>query len=145
MILLRTSIVILVLACPGFSQSSPRPASPAFQALLKDAKARIKEVSITQLKDWLASPEKTVLVDVREDLEWQAGHATPAVHIGRGVLEREIEAAVPDKAARIVVYCQSGGRSSLAADTLQKMGFTNVFSLAGGMQGYRAAGMPVQQ
>lgn len=139
----RTSMVLLALACCGSSQNAPDPARPGLQALLKDAKTRIKEISSSQLKEWQDSAERPVLIDVREDSEWQAGHAAGAMHIGRGVLESRIETAVPGTGTRIVLYCRSGARSALAADTLQKMGYTNVFSLAGGIQGYEAAGLPM--
>ncbi len=112
--------------------------------MLKEAKARIKETTTDQLKEWMAAGPKTVLIDVREDKEWEAGRAAGAMHIGRGILDRDIEAAVPDKTARVVLYCAGGGRSALAADTLQTMGYTNVFSLAGGFGAYRKAGMPVE-
>ncbi|HEV2447885.1 MAG TPA: rhodanese-like domain-containing protein [Candidatus Sulfopaludibacter sp.] len=132
-------------AYSGFSQAAPHPPGAAFQAMVKDARSRIREVSSAQLKEWLASPARPILIDVREDSEWQAGHAATAIHIGRGVLEREIEPAVPDKSARVVLYCHSGARSALAADTLQRMGYTSVFSLAGGMQAYQAASLPMQK
>jgi rhodanese-related sulfurtransferase len=91
------------------------------------------------------SGQKLMLIDVQEDSEWQAGHAASAIHIGRGTLEREIEKTVPDKAQRVALYCQSGSRSALAADTLQKMGYTNVFSLAGVYSSYQASGLPSQK
>ena len=120
---LRVLILAILAACSAFPRAAPPPpANSAFQALVKDARSRIKEIDAAQLKTWLGSEAKTVLIDVREDGEWQAGHAAAGVHIGRGVLEREIEGAVPDKGARVVLYCQGGSRSALAADTLQKMG-----------------------
>jgi len=119
--------------------------SASYQGLVQEAKSRIKEASAAQLKEWMDSGQKLMLIDVREDSEWQAGHAASAVHIGRGILERGIETAAPDKAQRIVLYCQGGSRSALAADTLQKMGYTNVFSLAGGYAGYQAVGLPSQK
>jgi rhodanese-related sulfurtransferase len=140
-----------MLASLGFGQGPAAPAaappasSSAFQALVQEAKSRIKEVSISQLKNWMDPGQKLMLIDVREDNEWQAGHAAAAAHIGRGTLEREIEKAVPDKAQRVVLYCHSGARSALAADTLQKLGYTNVFSLAGGYSGYQDAGLPSQK
>lgn len=130
------------LAALSFGQAPP--ANPGFQKMLKEAKARIKETTTDQLKEWMAAGPKTVLIDVREDKEWEAGRAAGAMHIGRGILDRDIEAAVPDKTARVVLYCAGGGRSALAADTLQTMGYTNVFSLAGGFGAYRKAGMPVE-
>ena len=116
-----------------------------FQGMVQEAKSRIKEASTSQLKEWMDSGQKLILIDVREDSEWQAGHAASAVHVGRGILERGIETAAPDKAQRIVLYCHSGARSALAADTLQKMGYTNVLSLAGGYTSYQAAGLPSQK
>ena len=143
----RAIALAMLLSPLAFGQAPAAPAapSPGFQALLEDAKSRIKETPVTQLKTWLDSGQKLVLIDVREDSEWQAGHAASATHIGRGTLEREIEKAVPDKAQRVVLYCHSGARSALAADTLQKMGYTNVFSLAGGYAGYQDAGFPSQK
>ncbi len=138
------SIWIAVLAgCSCFAQGLP--SSPGFQAVVKEAKARIKEVTAAQLESMLRTDPRPVLIDVREDSEWQAGHVEGALHIGRGVLERDIEAAVPRKDALVVLYCQGGARSALAADTLQKMGYTRVFSLAGGLAGYRQAGLPLSK
>ena len=140
----RAIALAMLLSPLAFGQAPAAPAapSPGFQALLEDAKSRIKETPVTQLKTWLDSGQKLVLIDVREDSEWQAGHAAKAVHISRGTLEREIEKAAPDKAQRVVLYCHSGARSALAADTLQKMGYTNVFSLTGGFASYQAAALP---
>lgn len=148
---IRVITVALVLGSLGFGEGPAAPAAApqssisGFQTLVQEAKSRIKEVSASQLKAWMDSGQKLMLIDVREDSEWQAGHAASAVHIGRGTLEREIEKGTPDKAQRIVLYCQGGSRSALAADTLQKMGYTNVFSLAGGYSSYRAAGLPSQK
>ena len=142
--IIRIVVLTLTYSSFGFSQAA-HPPSAAFQAMVKDAKSRIHEVSPAQLKEWLAAPAKTVLIDVREDSEWQAGHAAAAIHVGRGVLERQIESAVPDKSARVVLYCHTGARSALAADTLQKMGYTSVFSLAGGLAAYQAAALPMQK
>jgi rhodanese-related sulfurtransferase len=145
---IRVITLALVLGSLGFGQGPSKPAatpqssSPGYQALVQEAKSRIKEVSTPQLKEWMDSGQKLLLIDVREDSEWQAGHAASAVHIGRGTLEREIEKGAPDKAQRIVLYCQGGSRSALAADSLQKMGYTNVTSLAGGFGSYQAAGLP---
>jgi rhodanese-related sulfurtransferase len=142
-------IALAVLLSPlGFGQTpaaAPRSTGASFQAMVQEAKSRIKEVSVSQLKTWMDSGQKLLLIDVREDSEWQAGHAASAIHVGRGVLEREIEKAAPNKARRVVLYCQGGSRSALAADTLQKMGYTDVFSLAGGFAGYQAAGLPTQK
>ena len=129
-------------AAPPAAKPSP---NPGFQALVQEAKTKIKEVQVPQLKTWMDSGEKLLLIDVREDNEWQAGHAASAIHISRGTLESGIEKAAPDKAQRVVLYCRSGARSALAADTLQKMGYSNVFSLAGGFIAYQAAGLPSQK
>ena len=146
MLSVRNAGIALLVGCSCLAQISPRPAAnPGFQALVKEATARIKEVTVPQLELWLNSSTKPVVIDVREDTEWQAGRAAVALHIGRGVLERDIETAVPKKDALIVLYCQGGGRSALAADALQKMGYTRVFSLAGGFNSYRLAGLPIQR
>jgi rhodanese-related sulfurtransferase len=142
------AIALAMLLSPlvfGQTPAAPAAPSPGFRALLKDVKSRIKEAPVVQVKTWMDSGQKLTLIDVREDNEWQAGHAASAIHISRGTLEREIEKAAPDKAQRVVLYCHSGARSALAADSLQKMGYTNVFSLAGGYTGYQAAGLPSQK
>lgn len=116
-----------------------------YQTLVKDAKSRIKEVDAEQLKALQSSGAKFTLVDVREDNEWAAGHATGAVHISKGVIERDIEAKVPQKDTKLVLYCGGGSRSALAADALMKMGYSNVFSLAGGISAYKSAGLPTEK
>src|SRR6267378_1123028 len=88
--------------------------------------------------------EKAKLIDVRENNEWQAGHARGAQHLGKGVIERDIEQSVPDKKTELILYCGGGFRSALAADNLQKMGYTNVASMAGGWRAWQAAGGPVE-
>jgi rhodanese-related sulfurtransferase len=147
MLATRAIALAMLLSPLAFGQAPATPAapSPGFQALVQDAKTRIKEAPVAQLKTWMDTAEKLLLIDVREDNEWQAGHAASGVHISRGTLEREIEKAAPDKAQRVVLYCHSGARSALAADSLQKMGYTNVFSLAGGFTSYQAAGLPAQK
>ena len=126
------------------AQSAP-PANSGFTALVNDAKTRIKEVNVDQLKALEASGEKFTLIDVREDNEWDAGHATGAVHLSKGVIEREIEKAVPRKDAKLVLYCGGGSRSALATDSLMKMGYTNAFSLVGGLGAYTKAGLPTEK
>ena len=145
MSLTRAIALAMLLNALAFGQGPAAPANPGFQALVQDAKTRIKEAPVPQLKTWLDSGEQLLLIDVREDNEWQAGHASSAIHISRGTLEGGIEKAAPDKAQRVVLYCRSGSRSALAADTLQKMGYTNVFSLAGGFTAYQAAGLPSEK
>lgn len=119
--------------------------SERFLALVADAKARIREVTVADVQaDWAAGAD-LALIDTREESEWNAGRARGAVHLGKGVIERDIERAVPDPEAKIVLYCGGGYRSALAADALQKMGYRNVFSLAGGWRAWTAAGMPVDR
>ena len=115
--------------------------SPAFLALVEDAKARVKEVDITEYQK--LPPGDHMLIDVREDHEWAAGHAAGARHLSKGIMERDIEALVPAKSDRLVLYCGGGYRSALAADALQKMGYTQVISLDGGWRAWNEAGLPV--
>lgn len=129
---------------PAQSGTQAASARPAFQAMLKEAKAHIREMDIKQLKALESSGEPFILIDVREDNEWAASHAKGAVHIGKGVLDRDIEPRVPDKTVKIVLYCHSGVRSALAADMLMKMGYSNVYSVAGGITAYKAAGLPME-
>ena len=131
-----------------FAQTSappPQPSNSGFTALVNDAKTRIQEINVDQLKALQASGEKFTLIDVREDNEWDAGHATGAVHLGKGVIEREIEKAAPRKDAKLVLYCGGGSRSALATDSLMKMGYTNAFSLVGGLGAYTKAGLPTEK
>ncbi|MBD2104172.1 rhodanese-like domain-containing protein [Leptolyngbya sp. FACHB-261] len=116
--------------------------SPAFLALVEDAKSRIQECSIQQIRERQLQGDPFHLVDVREESEWQSGHIPGANHLGKGVIERDIEAAIPDKDSQIVLYCGGGFRSALAADALQKMGYTQVISMDAGMRGWREAGYP---
>ncbi len=116
--------------------------SVEFEQLVDDAKSRVREVSVPEFAQWQASGRHAILIDVREDLEWQAGRAQGAVHLGRGVIERDIVAAVPDKATPVVLYCGGGFRSALAADNLQRMGYSAVWSLAGGWKAWLAAALP---
>lgn len=106
--------------------------SPGFLALVNDAKQRVTEVSVAEARARLAANPKAVLMDVREDHEWSAGHAAQAVHLGRGILERDLEKLFPDKNAEIILYCGGGFRSALSCDAAQKMGYRNVTSLIGG-------------
>jgi rhodanese-related sulfurtransferase len=127
----------------GSPATSPASGAPFFQALVKDAKTRIREIDAAKLTALRKEESTLVLVDVREDNEWDKRRIAGAIHVGRGVLEINIESRVPQKSTPIVVYCQGGGRSAVAADVLGKMGYTNVSSLAGGLAGYEAAGLPV--
>ena len=119
--------------------------SPQFLKLVQDAKKRVKETNVPEVKRRVESGEKLLLVDVREDNEWEAAHATGAVHLGKGIIERDIETTVPDKDTELILYCGGGFRSALAADVLQTMGYTNVFSLAGGWRAWKEAGAGVEQ
>ena len=114
-----------------------------FLALVQDAKSRIRELTVEQVAQKMQRGERFHLVDTREESEWAAGHVRGAVHLSKGILERDIESAIPDKAAEIVLYCGGGFRSALAADNLQKMGYTNVYSMDGGWKGWRARDLPV--
>ena len=117
--------------------------SPGFLKLVQDAKSRVRELTVDQVKAKQDRKERFTLVDVREDNEWAKDHVTGAIHLGRGVLERDIEQRLPDKGAEIVLYCGGGFRSALAADNLQKMGYTNVPSMDGGIRGWREKGYPL--
>ena len=116
-----------------------------FLKLVNEAKSRVKETDINGYKKMLAAGEKAVLIDVREDCEWAAGHAVGALHLGKGIIERDIESQIPDKGTKLVLYCGGGFRSALAADALQQMGYTNVISLDGGWRAYQGVGLPVEK
>ena len=118
--------------------------SEGFLKIVDDAKSRIKEVTVAQTRNHLAMNPNAKLIDVREDNEWAAAHAAGAVHLGKGIIERDIEATVPDKSAELILYCGGGYRSALAADVLQQMGYTNVFSMAGGWKAWKESGAPVE-
>ena len=111
--------------------------SVEFEKLAEDAKTRIKEISVEEVFTKLQNREPFYFIDVREDNEWTAGHAQSALHLGRGIIERDIEKQVPEKNAEIVLYCGGGYRSALATDNIQKMGYTNVYSLDGGYQAWK--------
>ena len=112
---------------------------------MTDAKTRIEECTVADVQQRLAKGDKFVLIDVREESEWANGHAAGAVHLSKGVIERDAERAIPDKATPLVLYCGGGFRSALAADNLQKMGYTNVISMDGGWRAWTQAGLPVQR
>jgi rhodanese-related sulfurtransferase len=119
--------------------------APGFLKLVTDAKSRVKECTIADMRAKRAAGEAFVLVDVREDGEFAAGHIPGAIHIGKGVIERDIEAKVPDPTTPLVLYCGGGFRSALAADALQKMGYTNVVSMDGGWRAWTEQGLPVEK
>ncbi len=118
--------------------------SPGFLKLVEEARPRIKELTIDQARERLKNDPQAVLMDVREDHEWHQGHAVEAVHLGKGILERDIEARFPDKNRQIIMYCGGGYRSALTADAAQKIGYTNVFSLIGGYKGLVQANWPMK-
>ncbi len=119
--------------------------APGFLAIVNDAKSRIKETNVAEVKKRLDAGEKFHLVDTREESEWARGHIAGAMWLGKGIIERDIEAKVPDKKAKIILYCGGGFRSALAADNLQKMGYSNVESMDGGWRGWSEAGLPTEK
>jgi len=123
----------------------PKHHSAGFLALVNDAKTRVREIDTAEYRRMLAAGLPHLLVDVREESEWVAGHAAGALHLGKGVIERDIEAEVPEKNTTLVLYCGGGYRSALAADALQKMGYSNTLSLDGGWRAYRASGLPEEK
>ena len=117
--------------------------SPRFLQIVNDAKSRIQEISIDDVKEKLDNAEKFLLVDVREESEFAKNHLPGAIHLGKGVIERDIETRIPDVNAPIILYCGGGFRSALAADNLQKMGYTNVISMDGGIREWRDKNYPL--
>ena len=115
-----------------------------FLQLVEDAKLRIRETTVDEVNDDLDAAADFVLVDTREESEWAAGHAASAIHLGKGIIERDIEKTIPDASKKIVLYCGGGFRSALAADALEKMGYRNVYSLAGGWRAWKAAALPIE-
>lgn len=119
--------------------------SPGFLKLVNEARASVRELTVEQLRARLAANPRAVLLDVREDSEWQAGHAEQAQHLGKGILERDLEQRFPDPVAEIIMYCGGGFRSALTCDAAQRMGYRNVASLIGGYKGLVAAGWPMKK
>ncbi|NDQ57136.1 MAG: sulfurtransferase [Acidipila sp.] len=117
--------------------------APRFLALVTDAKSRIRETNVAEVKKRLDAGEKLLIVDVREESEFAKGHIPGALHLGKGIIERDIEGAVPDASKEIILYCGGGFRSAIAADNLKKMGYTNAVSMDGGWKGWSDAGLPV--
>ncbi len=116
-----------------------------FLNLVNDAKTRVREVSVAETQQRMRENNDAKLIDVREDNEWNAAHARGAIHLGKGIIERDIERTVPGKDTELILYCGGGYRSALAADALQKMGYTNVFSMAGGWRAWNEAGGEVEK
>ena len=118
--------------------------TPRFLRLVAEARSRVRETTVAAVRARLEAGEAFTLVDVREDSEWDAGHITGAIHVGKGVIERDAETAFPDLDAPLVLYCGGGFRSALAADALGRMGYTDVQSMDGGWRGWTEAGAPVE-
>jgi len=116
---------------------------PRFLKIVNDAKTRVRETNVDAIKRKIDASEKFTLIDVREESEFAKDHLLGAIHLGKGIIERDIEARVPDLDAEIVLYCGGGFRSALAADNLQKMGYKNVISMDGGIRGWREKGYPL--
>ena len=119
--------------------------SPQFLKLVNDAKTRVQETNVADVRKRMESGERFLLVDVREDNEWAKGHLPGAVHMGRGVIERDIEKSVPETGTKMILYCGGGFRSALVADNLRKMGYTSVESMDGGWRGWNEAGLPTEK
>lgn len=118
--------------------------SPGFLKLVNQARPHVKELTVAQARERLAQDPKVVLVDVREDREWENGHAAEAVHLGKGVLERDLEKTFPDRGTELIMYCGGGYRSVLTAEVARKMGYSNVFSLTGGYRAMKEADWPMR-
>jgi rhodanese-related sulfurtransferase len=118
--------------------------SEGFLAIVNDARSRIREVTVEEARERMRANTGARLIDVREDNEWQAGHAAGAEHLGKGIIERDVEARVPETDTELILYCGGGYRSALATDVLQKMGYSNVFSMAGGWKAWKESGAPVE-
>jgi rhodanese-related sulfurtransferase len=116
--------------------------SPQFLKLVNESKGRVAETTVADVKRRMDSGEKMTLIDVREDNEWAQGHLPGAIHMGRGIIERDVETRIPETGAKLVLYCGGGFRSAMVADNLQKMGYTNVESMDGGWKGWNEAGLP---
>jgi rhodanese-related sulfurtransferase len=116
--------------------------SPAFLALVNEAKSRIKQLTVEEVAEKIQRGDKFFFIDTREDSEWESSHAKGAIHLGKGIIERDIENAIPDTNAEIILYCGGGFRSALAADTIRKMGYRNVISMDGGMRRWHELGLP---
>jgi rhodanese-related sulfurtransferase len=121
------------------------PHNPGFLKLVNEAKSRVREIDIAGYRKMVAATEPHILVDTREESEWAAGHVKGALHLGKGVIERDIETQVPDKATKLVLYCGGGFRSALVADNLQKMGYSNAISLDGGWRALKESGLPLDK
>ena len=118
--------------------------SEGFLRLVDDAKTRIRETTVAETLERMQANPQAKLIDVREDHEWDAAHAAGSIHLGKGIIERDVEVTIPDKETEVILYCGGGYRSALAADVLEKMGYTNVFSMAGGWKAWKDAGASIE-
>ena len=119
--------------------------SPGFLKLVTEAKSRVKEIDLAAYQKMREAGEQHLLVDTREDSEWAAGHVAGAVHLSKGIIERDIEGKVPDKDTKLILYCGGGFRSALVADNLRQMGYTNAISLDGGWRALKESGLPLEK
>lgn len=119
--------------------------SEGFLNLVNEAKTRVREVTVAETQQRMSENKEVKLIDVREDNEWNEAHAAGSIHLGKGIIERDIEKTVPDKDAELILYCGGGFRSALATDSLQKMGYTNVWSMAGGWKAWKEAGGEIKE
>jgi rhodanese-related sulfurtransferase len=133
---------MLDIAPPGKHHLSVMQHSPGFLKVVNEARPRIREVTLEEARRRLEAEPKAVLIDVREDSEWAAGHAIQAIHLGKGILERDLETTIPNPETECILYCGGGYRSALAAEVAQRMGYKNVASLMGGYKALAAAGWP---
>lgn len=118
--------------------------SEGFLRLVNDAKSRIREITVAETRGRLQNHTETKLIDVREDNEWETAHAAGAIHLGKGIIEGDIETIVPDRCTELILYCGGGYRSALTADSLQKMGYTNIYSMSGGWKAWKEAGGEIE-
>jgi len=118
--------------------------TPGFVAIVEDARTRVAEIDITAYAALVEAGSPNILIDVREESEWTAGHAAGAIQLGKGIIERDIESRLPDRDANLILYCGGGYRSLLAGDAIQKMGYKNVLSLAGGWRAWKESGLPIE-
>jgi rhodanese-related sulfurtransferase len=122
----------------------PKHHNPGFLTLVNEAKSRIQQIDIDAYRKMAAAGTPHILIDTREDREWNESHAAGALHLGKGIIERDIESVVPDKSAKLILYCGGGFRSALAADALRKMGYSDAISLDGGWRAWQEAGLPTE-
>lgn len=119
--------------------------SEGFLKLVNEAKSRVREVTVAETQERMKANNDAKLIDVREDNEWEAGRAQGSIHLAKGIIERDIETEVPDKSTELILYCGGGYRSALSADVLQNMGYTNVYSMAGGWKAWKESGAPTKR